>query len=88
MAIPATKPRTKFPTIADVQERLGHIPESRILSFPAPGTATESNLLGNNTTGDWPTELIDGILVRKVCGWSKGVISGRSASRSGCLSIN
>ena len=36
----AAKPKSKFRTIADVQERLGHIPESRILSFPAPGTAT------------------------------------------------
>jgi hypothetical protein len=37
---PATKPKTKFPTFADVQKRLGHIPEARILSFPAPGTPT------------------------------------------------
>lgn len=38
-----TKP--KFPTIADVQARLGNIPEGCILSFPSPGTATDRDLL-------------------------------------------
>src|SRR5438045_3511929 len=39
MPTSAAKPKTKFPTIADVQERLGPIPEPRILSVPAPGNA-------------------------------------------------
>ena len=53
MPTPATttRPRIRFPTIADVQERLGHIPESRILSFPAPGTATVQDLLDGSITG-------------------------------------
>ena len=39
MSTATSRPKTPFPTIADVQARLGHIPESRIRSFPAPGTA-------------------------------------------------
>jgi len=46
----AAKPRTKFPTIADVQARLGNVPEARILSFPAPGTASALDLLDGSVT--------------------------------------
>jgi len=63
---------TKFPTLADVQERVGHVPDSRILSFPAPGTATEQDLLTKATTGGRPCELVDGILVEKPMGWREG----------------
>lgn len=77
MLVSAAKPKTKFPTIADVQERLGHIPEARILSFPAPGTATVQDLLDRFITGDFPHELVDGILVQKVCGWGKSLVSTR-----------
>ena len=70
------KPKTKFPTIADVQERLGHIPESRILSFPAPGTATVQDLLDGSITGDRLYELVDGILVEKGMGFREGFLGG------------
>ena len=69
-----TKPKSRFPTIADVQERLGHIPESRILSFPAPGTATVQDLLDGSITGDRLCELVDGILVEKAMGWQQGFV--------------
>jgi Uma2 family endonuclease len=69
MSTTATKPKTKFATFADVQERLGHIPESRILSFPAPGTATVQDLLDSSITGDRGHELVDGILVEKTMGF-------------------
>ncbi len=68
------KPKTKFPTFADVQERLGHIPESRILSFPAPGTATVQDLLDGSITGDRLYELVDGILVEKGMGFREGFL--------------
>ena len=69
-----TKPKSRFPTIADVQERLGHVPESRILSFPAPGTATVQDLLDGSITGDRLCELVDGILVEKAMGWQQGFV--------------
>jgi Uma2 family endonuclease len=74
MPTTTTKPRTKFPRIADVQERLGHIPESRILSFPAPGTATIQDLLDGSITGDRLIELVDGILVEKGMGFREGFL--------------
>ena len=72
-----TKPKTRFPTIADVQERLGHVPESRILSFPAPGTATVQDLLDGSITGDRLCELVDGILVEKGMGFREGSVAAR-----------
>lgn len=60
--------KIKFGTLADVQERLGHVPESRILTFPAPGTATVKNLLDNSITQGRTCELVDGILVEKGMG--------------------
>src|SRR5215211_7756624 len=77
MPITATKPKTNFPRIADVQERLGHIPESRILSFPAPGTATVQDLLDSSVTGDRGHELVDGILVEKPMGINDDRIGSR-----------
>jgi Uma2 family endonuclease len=68
----AKKPKTPFPTIADVQERLGHVSEARILSFPAPGTATVLDLLDNSVTGGRLVELVDGILVEKTMGFREG----------------
>jgi Uma2 family endonuclease len=75
MPVSATKPKTKFPTIADVQERLGHIPEARILSYPAPGTATVQDLLDGSITGDRLYELVDGILVEKGMGFREGSLA-------------
>ncbi|AMV28402.1 hypothetical protein VT84_28620 [Gemmata sp. SH-PL17] len=72
-----TTPKTKFPTIADVQERIGHVPESRILSFPAPGTATVQDLLDGSITGDRGCELVDGILVEKTMGFRDDAIGAR-----------
>jgi Uma2 family endonuclease len=63
-----TAARNRYPTFADVLERVGHVPPERILPFPAPGTATEQDLLDNSVTGGRSCELIDGILVEKAMG--------------------
>jgi Uma2 family endonuclease len=68
-----TKP--KFSTIADVQARLGNIPEARILSFPSPGTATLRDLLNAEITNGRLCELVDGILVEKAMGFREGAIA-------------
>ena len=62
----AIKP--KYATMADVYARIGDVPPERILMFPAPGTATEQDLLDNSITGDRAVELVDGILVEKPMG--------------------
>jgi Uma2 family endonuclease len=71
----STARRIKFATFADVQERVGHVPESRILSFPAPGTATVQDLLDNSITKGRPCELVDGILVEKAMGYRSDYIA-------------
>jgi Uma2 family endonuclease len=58
--------KTRFTTVADVQERLGNIPETRILLNPTPGTATVQDWLeASNSTSTPLCELVDGILVEK-----------------------
>jgi Uma2 family endonuclease len=53
-------------TMADVQQRLNGIPAERIRTFPAPGTATEEDVLRVMARTDRICELVDGILVEKV----------------------
>ncbi len=72
MPAPTTKPKPRFATFADVQERLGHIPPERIRLDPHPGTATLQDLLDSSITKDWLCELVDGILVEKVLGFREG----------------
>lgn len=74
MATVPTTQRTKFPTIADVQARLGDVPVERILSYPAPGTATEADLLDATVTGGRTCELVDGILVEKAVGFRESYL--------------
>jgi len=71
MPIPVTKSHSRFPTIADVQARLGGIPNSRLLTFPAPGTATTEDLLDASITQGRLCELVDGVLVEKAMGWQQ-----------------
>ena len=77
----STASKTRFATIADVQERLGHVPESRILAFPAPGTATVQDLLDSSITKGGLCELVDGILVEKEVSWRKGFLSSWIGTR-------
>ena len=52
-------------TIADVQARLAGFPASRIRTYPAPGTATEEDVLKAEARSNRICELIDGTLVEK-----------------------
>jgi Uma2 family endonuclease len=79
MATVPTAKRTKYPTIADVQARLGDVPVERIRSYPAPGTATEADLLDNSITDDRPCELVDGILVEKPMGFRESRLASEIA---------
>src|SRR6266498_5776331 len=51
-------------TMADLCNRLGEIPAERIVLKPAPGTATEKDLIELDDLNLY-CELIDGVLVRK-----------------------
>ena len=62
------KPTPREWTVADLQRRFGPIPFARIRQHPAPGTATEEDVLWLNDHEDRLYELVDGILVEKTVG--------------------
>jgi len=61
----AIKAPHRLTTFAEVQELVGHVPEWRIRVHPAPGDATEQDLLAIHAREGRLFELIDGILVEK-----------------------
>jgi Uma2 family endonuclease len=71
----AKKPKTRFRTFADVQKRLGNVPDFRLHTYPAPGTATIQDLLDDSVTGGRLCELVDGILVEKTIGFREGFLA-------------
>jgi Uma2 family endonuclease len=62
-------------TLQDVVDRLGAIPLSRILAEPAPGTATETDLLRVNAIKLHLCELVDGVLVEKAMGIRESLLA-------------
>lgn len=54
-------------TLAELVERFGPMPAHRIRTTPAPGTATEEDLLAAES--DRLCELVDGVLVEKAMGY-------------------
>ena len=62
-------------SLADLQQHLGGIPAERIRLVPAPGTATEQDLLDIADHEDRLYELEDGVLVEKAMGWQEAVLA-------------
>ncbi len=67
--------RSTTPTLQDLVDRLGGIPLSRILAEPAPGTATEEDLLRVNSSKMHICELADGVLVEKAMGLRESLLA-------------
>lgn len=61
--------RPAIKTLADLLERLGGIPLERIRFHPAPGTATEADVLRCLDARRGVCELIEGVLVEKAMGY-------------------
>jgi Uma2 family endonuclease len=61
--------------MADLLEALGNISPRRVRLRPVPGTATEKDLLDLHTHGDRLYELVDGILVEKVMGYTESSLA-------------
>ncbi len=55
-------------TAADLVERFGPIPLWRVRMVPAPGTATEQDVIDIHDRTDRLCELVDGVLVEKTMG--------------------
>jgi Uma2 family endonuclease len=62
-------------TIADVIDHLGGIPPERICAVPAPGTATEEDLLRAESRTGRICELVDGMLVEKTVGYYESLLA-------------
>ncbi len=62
-------------TMADVQARLPGFPADRIRTYPAPGTATEQDVLDAEARSDRICELIDGTLVEKTMATNESMLA-------------
>jgi Uma2 family endonuclease len=67
-------------TVADLLERLGDIPPERVWVRPAPGTATEVDVLAAGDHLDRLCELVDGTLVEKAMGLRESLLAVAIAS--------
>jgi len=64
----ATEPSIAISTAADLVDRFGAIPLNRIRHDPAPGSASEGDVIEIHNREDRLYELVDGILVQKTVG--------------------
>jgi hypothetical protein len=62
-------------TLADVLKQLGGISPRRIRFRPAPGTATEQDVIKIRDCERRLFELVDGVLVEKVMGYWESVLA-------------
>jgi Uma2 family endonuclease len=70
-------PTTAIETLADLLEQLGGIAPERVRFRPAPGTATEEDVLAiRNSPERRLCELVDGVLVEKAMGFRESYLGG------------
>jgi Uma2 family endonuclease len=62
-------------TVADLWERLGQVPLSRIRLIPTPGAAAEQDVLDSIDHSERICELIDGVLVEKTMGYMESLLA-------------
>src|SRR5262249_53206427 len=62
-------------SLADLLDKLGNVPLSRIRTFPYPGSATEEDVLTTKVHGKAMCELIEGVLVEKAMGYSESLLA-------------
>jgi len=65
----ATATASQVQTVADLLERLGGVPPSRVLMTPTPGTATEADVIAIHDRENRLCELVDETLVEKAMGF-------------------
>jgi Uma2 family endonuclease len=64
-------------TLTELHQRFGAMPLSRIVFDPAPGTATEDDVLWLEAQAGELCELVDGILIRKSTASHESILAGR-----------
>lgn len=73
--MPRASALSALENIGDLLEQLGGISPRRVRLHPLPGTATEKDLLKILDRTNRPCELIDGVLVEKVMGYSESTLA-------------
>jgi Uma2 family endonuclease len=68
-------PPATIRTLADLLERLGGISADRVRFHPAPGTATEADVLEVERRENRLCELVDGVLVEKAMGFRESLLA-------------
>jgi len=71
LAQPLLPAKHRVRTVADLLDQLGDIPPSRVLIDPAPGTATEKDVIAVEARDGRLCELVDGVLVEKTMGYDE-----------------
>ena len=74
-AVSVTVAETPIRTLADMLRRLGNVPLDRIRFHPAPGLATERDVLDVEQRENVACELIDGVLVEKGMGYRESILA-------------
>src|SRR5581483_10381226 len=74
----STLPTSKFENAAELWHAMDDVPLERIVLKPAPGTATEKDVLWY-VAHDKLVELVDGTLVEKPVGWLEDYIAMKIA---------
>ena len=68
-------PSPRGDTVGELLSRLGDIPPHRVLLRPAPGTATEADVVAMDDHHDRLCELVDGTLVEKGMGLRESIVA-------------
>jgi Uma2 family endonuclease len=68
-------PAKVIETLADLLERLGGISPARVRFRPAPGTATEDDVLAVEAKEGKLCELVEGVLVEKAMGFPESILA-------------
>jgi len=74
MALPVSELTSELP-VAELLEQFGPIPAWRIRQYPAPGTATEADVIELEAREDRLCELVDGVLVEKTVGFYESYLA-------------
>lgn len=62
-------------TVTDLAEIFGDIPAWRVRNAPAPGTATENDVIEIAQREDRLCELVEGVLVEKTVGYEESCLA-------------
>jgi hypothetical protein len=73
--ISVSTPTVTIETLADLLEQLGGIAPDRVRFRPAPGTATEKDVLAIHDREGRLCELADGVLVEKAVGLRESLLN-------------